>query len=142
MTFTSGDFTWVSSTHLTVIAGQWHLERLHGDWIKQLIAKHSIYGIEEAGESDIKPEGGSLRLCPMLASEHSFISWPTYWTIIPPSFPEPFTPSPDASDKPVDSSKTPPLSNLVLRPACYNTSRRALESQRTKGTAEEEIRLY
>ena len=25
---------------------------------------------------------------------------------------------------------------------CYSTSRRALESQRTKGTAEEEIRLY
>ena|SRR5258707_15889145 len=25
---------------------------------------------------------------------------------------------------------------------CYNASRRALESQRTKGTAEEEIRLY
>jgi hypothetical protein len=25
---------------------------------------------------------------------------------------------------------------------CYNASRRALESQRTKGTAEEETRLY
>jgi hypothetical protein len=30
----------------------------------------------------------------------------------------------------------------VLCIKCYNASRRALESQRTKGTAEEEIRLY
>jgi hypothetical protein len=31
--------------------------------------------------------------------------------------------------------------NNIFPNICYNASRRALESQRTKGTAEEEIRL-
>ena len=45
LAFTGSDFTWVSGTRLAVIASQWRLGRLHGDWMKRLIAKHSIDGI-------------------------------------------------------------------------------------------------
>ena len=45
LAFTGSEFTWVSGMRLTVIAGQWRLGRLPGDWMKRLIAKHSIDGI-------------------------------------------------------------------------------------------------
>jgi hypothetical protein len=45
LAFTGSEFTWVSGTRLSVIAGQWRLGRLAGDWMKRLIAKHSIDGI-------------------------------------------------------------------------------------------------
>jgi hypothetical protein len=45
LVFTGSEFTWVTGTHLAVIAGQWRHGRLPGDWMKCLIAKHSIDGI-------------------------------------------------------------------------------------------------
>ena len=45
LAFTGTEFTWVTGTRLAVIAGQWRLGRLPGDWMKRLIAKHSIDGI-------------------------------------------------------------------------------------------------
>jgi len=45
LAFTGSEFTWVTGTRLSVIAGQWRLGRLPGDWMKRLIAKHSIDGI-------------------------------------------------------------------------------------------------
>ena len=175
LTFTGSDFTWVSGTRLAVIAGQWRLGRLHGDWMKRLIAKHSIDGIPflppsgaiaawaerktltasgiQVKKNDRKrvsneptPELPSTKrrkpenetsspgvaaqdLRPALACEpetkpytHSFVPWPTRWTVVRPSFPRPSTPSSDASDEPVDSLRTPPSSNFVLRPATFALS--------------------
>ncbi len=51
-----------------------------------------------------------------------FVSWPAvpHGTVMQPSSPRPSTPpSSDASDEPVDSPKTPPSSNFVLRPATF-----------------------
>jgi hypothetical protein len=45
LAFTGSEFTWVTGTRLSVIAGQWRLGRLPGDWMKRLIAKHSLDGI-------------------------------------------------------------------------------------------------
>ncbi|KAH9954539.1 hypothetical protein BC827DRAFT_1386764 [Russula dissimulans] len=45
LAFTGSEFTWVNGTRLAVIAGQWRLGRVPGDWMKRLIAKHSIDGI-------------------------------------------------------------------------------------------------
>jgi hypothetical protein len=42
----------------------------------------------------------------------------------------------------VDVNSLHPSPSELASTSCYNASRRALESQRTKGTAEEEIRLY
>lgn len=178
LAFTGRDFTWVSGTRLAVIADQWRLGRLHGDWMKQLIAKHSIDGIPflpsseaiaawaerktltasgiQVKKKDRKrvsneptPELPSIKRRkaenetsgpgvvaqdwrPALAPEpetksypYSFVSWPTvpHWTVMRPSFPRPSTPpSSDASDEPMDSPRTPPSSNFVLRPATFALS--------------------
>ena len=45
LAFTGSEFTWVTGTRLSVIAGQWRLGRLPGDWMRRLIAKHSIDGV-------------------------------------------------------------------------------------------------
>jgi len=45
LAFTGSEFTWVNGTRLAVIAGQWRLGRVPGDWMKRLIAKHSIDGV-------------------------------------------------------------------------------------------------
>ena len=178
LAFTGSDFTWVTGTRLSVIAGQWRLGRLHGDWMKRLIAKHSIDGIPFLPPSEAiaawaerktltasgiqvkkkdkkrvsneptpelpsikrrKPENATSSpgvvaqdWRPALASEpetksypYSFVSWPTvpHWTVIRPSFPRPSTPpSSDASDEHMDSPRTPPSSNFVLRPATFALS--------------------
>ena len=178
LAFTGSDFTWVKGTRLAVIAGQWRLGRLHGDWMKRLIAQHSIDGIPflppfeaiaawaerktltasgiQVKKKDAKrvfneptPELPSIKRRkpenetsspgvvakdwrPALAPEpetksypRSFVSWSTvpHWTVMQPTFPRPSTPpSSDASDKPLDSSRTPPSSNFVLRPATFALS--------------------
>ncbi|KAI9461877.1 hypothetical protein F5148DRAFT_1214572 [Russula earlei] len=45
LAFTGSEFTWVNGVRLAIIAGQWRLGRLPGDWMKRLITKHSIDGI-------------------------------------------------------------------------------------------------
>lgn len=177
LAFTGSDFTWVSGTRLAVIAGQWRLGRLHGDWMKRLIAKHSIDGIpflppfeaiaawaerktltvsgiqvknkdrkrvsneptpelpdikRRKAEDDMSSPVIAQDWRPTLAPEpetksypYSFVSWPTvpHWTVMRPSFPRPSTPpSSDASDDSMDSPRTPPSSNFVLRPATFALS--------------------
>jgi hypothetical protein len=178
LAFTGSDFTWVSGTRLAVIAGQWRLGRLPGDWMKQLIAKHRIDGIPFLPPSDAiaawaerktltasgiqvkkkdrkrvsnepTPELPSIKrrkaenetLSPGVVAQdwraalapepesksypHSFVSWPTVpqWTVMRPSLSRPSTsPSSDASDEAMDSPRTPPSSNFVLRPATFALS--------------------
>ncbi len=175
LTFTGSDFTWVNGTRLVVIAGQWRLGRLPGDWMKRLIAQHSLDGIPflppseaiaawaecktltpsgiQVKKKDRKrisnestPELPSIKRRkpeyetsspgivaqdwrPALAPEpetksypYLFVSWPTvpHWTVTRSSVPRPSTPpSSDASDEPMDSPRTPPSSNFVLRPATF-----------------------
>lgn len=178
LAFTGSEFTWVSGMRLAVIAGQWRLGRLPGDWMKRLIAKHSIDGIpflspaeaiaawaerrtltasgiqikkkdKKRVSNELTPELPSSKRRkpenvssnpgvvpqdwrPMVAPErlesetisypYSFVSWPhvPHWTVMRPSFPRPSTPpSSNASDESMDSPRTPPSPNFVLRPATF-----------------------
>ncbi|KAI0287082.1 hypothetical protein BC826DRAFT_75499 [Russula brevipes] len=52
LAFTGSEFTWVSGMRLATIASQWRLGRIPGDWMKRLIAKHSIDGIPFLAPAD------------------------------------------------------------------------------------------